>query len=113
MCRLNLEDRLFAVAEVPVYCRCEPPLDGSKDVARHQRILFRQGLIDSVLDYSNAANSAGILDKPATLRARGGTRASPRHRRLAQCIQKYYFRNYRSILAQKYYYGNTLYRLKS
>jgi ferredoxin len=31
---------------------------------------------------------------------------------LMQCIQKYYFRNYCSILAQKYYYRNTLYRIK-
>ena len=29
-----------------------------------------------------------------------------------QCVQKYYFRNYCSILAQKYYYRNTLYRIK-
>jgi hypothetical protein len=29
-----------------------------------------------------------------------------------QCIQKYYFRNYCSILAQKYYYCNTLYCIK-
>ena len=29
-----------------------------------------------------------------------------------QCVQKYYFRNYCSILAQKYYYRNPLYRIK-
>jgi hypothetical protein len=49
----------------------------------HQRILPRHGLVDSILRYSKAANSTGILDKPTTLRARGGTEASPYHRHLA------------------------------
>ena len=50
---------------------------------RRQRILPRHGLVDSVLGYLKAANSAGILNKPVTLRARGGTEASPYHRDLA------------------------------
>jgi hypothetical protein len=35
------------------------------------------------------------------------------HYRNTQYVQKYYFRNYYSILALKYYYRNTLYRIKS
>jgi hypothetical protein len=56
----------------------------TEDVAHHQRILPCQRSVDSVLKYSKAANSARILDKPATLRARSRTKASPHRRYLAE-----------------------------